>query len=69
MGKLSTLETRVDPEATATSEDYTPVLRSLRCKAIYYTDSVLREDYTIKKLRLRARHDKKPLTLSTERTT
>ncbi|KAF2174426.1 hypothetical protein K469DRAFT_712061 [Zopfia rhizophila CBS 207.26] len=30
MGKLSTLEMRVDPKATATSNDYTPIPKSLR---------------------------------------
>ncbi|KAF2179296.1 hypothetical protein K469DRAFT_716555 [Zopfia rhizophila CBS 207.26] len=59
MGKLSTLEMRVDPKATATGNDYTLIPKSLKCAATHYPDNVIREDYTIKKLRIQARHDKK----------
>ncbi|KAF2187871.1 hypothetical protein K469DRAFT_704138, partial [Zopfia rhizophila CBS 207.26] len=60
MGKLSTLEIRVNPKATATGNNYTPIPKSLKCAATHYPNNVIEEDYTIKKLRIQARHDKKP---------
>ena len=52
MGKLSTLELRVDPSATATSETYTPIIKLLKCTAMYYNAKVFKEDYTLKKNRI-----------------
>ena len=52
MGKLSALEKRVDPKATATSEAHTPAFKSLRCAAAHYTNNELKEDYAIKQQRI-----------------
>jgi hypothetical protein len=68
MGKLSTLEMRVDPGATATSEAHTPAPKSLRCEATFYV-SEFEEDRAIKQNRVLARHRKKPATVTTDKVT
>jgi len=68
MGKLSTLEMRVDPRATATSEAYTPAPKSLKCKATFYVNE-FEEDRAIKRNRVLARHKKKPFTATLEKVT
>jgi hypothetical protein len=68
MGKLSTLEMRVDPGATATSEAHTPAPKSLRCEATFYVNE-FEEDRAIKQNRVLARHRKKPATVMTDKVT
>jgi hypothetical protein len=68
IGKLSTLEMRVDPGATATSEAYTPAPKSLRCEATFYVNE-FEEDRAIKQNRVLARHRKKPATVITDKVT
>jgi hypothetical protein len=68
IGKISTLEMRVDPRATATSEAHTLAPKSLKCEAAFY-GSELEEDRAIKQNRVLARHKKKPFTATLEKIT